>query len=92
MACGTPVVTSRISSLPEVVADAALLVDPYSLEEIALGIERALGDEALRAVLIERGRARVKNFSWARSVTAIHSGYLKALGRPLPALAAQEMR
>jgi glycosyltransferase involved in cell wall biosynthesis len=92
MACGTPVVTSRISSLPEVVGDAALLVDPYSLEEIALGIERALGDEALRAVLVERGRARVKNFSWARSVTAIHSGYLKALGRPLPTLAAQEMR
>jgi glycosyltransferase involved in cell wall biosynthesis len=92
MACGTPVVTSRISSLPEVVGDAALLVDPYSVEDIALGIERALGDEALRAVLIERGRARVRDFSWKRSVKAIHSGYLRALGRPLPALAAQEMR
>jgi glycosyltransferase involved in cell wall biosynthesis len=92
MACGTPVVTSRISSLPEVVGDAALLVDPYSVEEIALGIERALGDEALRAVLVERGRARVRDFSWKRSVKAIHAGYLRALGRPLPALAAQEMR
>jgi glycosyltransferase involved in cell wall biosynthesis len=92
MACGTPVVTSRISSLPEVVGDAALLVDPYSVEEIALGLERVLGDEALRAVLVERGRARVRDFSWKRSVKAIHSGYLRALGRPLPALAAQEMR
>jgi glycosyltransferase involved in cell wall biosynthesis len=92
MACGTPVVTSRISSLPEVVGDAALLVDPYSVDEIALGIERILGDDALRAVLVERGRARVRDFSWKRSVKAIHSGYLRALGRPLPALAAQEMR
>jgi glycosyltransferase involved in cell wall biosynthesis len=92
MACGTPVVTSRISSLPEVVGDAALLVDPYSVEEIALGLERALGDEALRQVLVERGRARVRGFSWPRSVNAIHAGYLKALGRPLPALAAQEIR
>jgi glycosyltransferase involved in cell wall biosynthesis len=92
MACGTPVVTSRISSLPEVVGDAALLVDPYSVEEIALGLERVLGDEALRAVLVERGRARVRDFSWKRSVKAIHSGYLRALGRPLPALTAQETR
>ncbi len=53
MACGTPVVTSRISSLPEVVGDAALLVDPYSVEDIALGLERALGDEALRAELAD---------------------------------------
>ena len=48
MACGTPVVTSRISSLPEVVGDGALLVDPYSEEEIAQGIARVLDDEDLR--------------------------------------------
>src|SRR3989337_3130648 len=48
MACGTPVVTSRISSLPEVVGDGALLVDPYSEEEIAQGIARVLDDENLR--------------------------------------------
>ncbi len=41
MACGTPVVTSRISSLPEVVGDAAVLVDPYSVEDIAEGISTA---------------------------------------------------
>ena len=46
MACGTPVVTSRISSLPEVVGDAAILVDPYSVEDIADGLERVLGDDA----------------------------------------------
>ena len=52
--------TSRISSLPEVVGDAALLVDPYSVEDIADGLERVLGDDALRADAGRRaGRARV---------------------------------
>jgi glycosyltransferase involved in cell wall biosynthesis len=90
MACGTPVVTSRISSLPEVVGDAALLVDPYSTEDIAHGLERVLGDEGLRTELSARGRERVKQFSWARSVEAIHSGYMKVLGLPVPIKAAPE--
>jgi glycosyltransferase involved in cell wall biosynthesis len=90
MACGTPVVTSRISSLPEVVGDAALLVDPYSTEDIAHGLERVLGDEGLRGELSTRGRARVKQFSWQRSVEAIHSGYMKVLGLPVPATTAAE--
>jgi len=87
MSCGTPVVTSRISSLPEVVGDAAVLVDPYSVEDIATGIRRVLGDDVLRASLVERGRARARTYSWDRSVRAIHAGYMKALGRPAPALA-----
>ena len=49
MASGTPVVTSRISSLPEVVGDAAVLVDPYSVDDIASGLDRVLGDAGLRA-------------------------------------------
>jgi glycosyltransferase involved in cell wall biosynthesis len=92
MACGTPVVTSRISSLPEVVGDAAVLVDPHSVEDIALGIERVLGDEALRAQLVERGRERVKLFSWQRSVEAIHAGYMRVLGQAIPAVATEAAR
>ncbi|MGE5125114.1 MAG: glycosyltransferase family 4 protein [Betaproteobacteria bacterium] len=84
MACGTPVVTSRLSSLPEVVGDGALLVDPYNEEEIAAGIGRLLDDAELRRALVERGLARAATFSWERSVRAIHAGYMKALGRPLP--------
>jgi glycosyltransferase involved in cell wall biosynthesis len=87
MACGTPVVTSRLSSLPEVVGDGALLVDPYSEDEIAHGIARLLDDQDLRARLVERGLERAASYSWERSVREIHSGYLKALGRPLPATA-----
>jgi glycosyltransferase involved in cell wall biosynthesis len=90
MACGTPVVTSRISSLPEVVGDAALLIDPYSTEDIAHGLERVLGDEGLRGELSARGRMRVKQFSWERSVEAIHSGYMKILGHAVPARTAPE--
>jgi len=92
MACGTPVVTSRISSLPEVVGDAAVLIDPYDVEDITRGLRRALQDEALRADLIEKGRARARGFSWERSAAAVHAGYLKVLGHPVPAMAASESR
>lgn len=92
MACGTPVVTSGLSSLPEVLGDAAVFVDPWSTSDIADGLARALTDEALRALLRARGLERVKAFSWDRSVKAIHDGYLKALGRPVTALAAEPSR
>jgi len=87
MACGTPVVTSRMSSLPEVVGDGALLVDPYSEEAIAHGIARVLDDDELRRGLVERGLLRAASFSWERSVRSIHAGYMKVLGRPVPATA-----
>ena len=92
MACGVPVVTSRISSLPEVVGDAALLVDPYRVEDIATGLRRALDDEGLRRDLIDRGRARAAGFSWERSVAAVHAGYLRVLGKSVPSVAAPELR
>ncbi len=92
MACGTPVVTSRISSLPEVVGDAAILVDPLSVDDIARGIARVLEDETLRKDLVARGRSRARQFSWERSVKAILQGYMKVLGAPLPAVAAEELR
>lgn len=65
MAAGTPVVTSRTSSLPEVVGDAALLVDPYSPQDIADKIAEALKPEVART-LIERGSKQVRKFSWDR--------------------------
>lgn len=80
MACGTPVVTSNVSSLPEVAGGAALLVDPHDADAIAEGIRRAVTDEALRATLIEKGAARARDFSWAQSVAAIHKIYMEVLG------------
>ena len=66
MACGTPVVCSNTSSLPEVAGDAALLVDPLEVEELAAAMERVLADEELRAGLIERGFEQVRKFSWEK--------------------------
>jgi glycosyltransferase involved in cell wall biosynthesis len=64
MACGTPVVTSNLSALPEVAGDAALLVDPTSVEEIADAIRRVLYDTALRQQLRERGLRQAAQFTW----------------------------
>lgn len=65
-ACGTPVVCSNTSSLPEVAGEGAILVDPLDLEALTEAMERLLVDEALRGQLIERGLENVKRFSWER--------------------------
>jgi glycosyltransferase involved in cell wall biosynthesis len=63
MACGVPVVTSRVSSLPEICGDAALLVDPNDTDEIASAIAHLLGDRGLRRRLSDRGLERARAFS-----------------------------
>ncbi len=75
MASGTPVVTSNVSSLPEVAGDAAVLVDPYDPESIAGGIERILTDETIRRMLRQKGIARAKQFSWEQSVRRVREIY-----------------
>ena len=77
MACGTPVVTSNVSSLPEVAGGAALLVDPNDEEAIANGIVRAVTDDPLRKELIELGKQRARTFSWKQSVQKIHEIYMQ---------------
>lgn len=79
MACGTPVVTSNQSSLPEVAGGAAVLVNPYEIDEIAEGICRVVNDEALRADLIARGLARVNDFSWEVAARKTHGIYTEVL-------------
>lgn len=76
MASGTPVVTSNVSSLPEVVGDAALLVDPRDAEAIAGAVERILEDPALRRSLIQKGLVRSREFSWERAARRIRDVYL----------------
>jgi glycosyltransferase involved in cell wall biosynthesis len=68
MASGTPVVTSNVSSLPEVTGDAAILVDPYDVDSIVSGVGRVLDDPALAASLRRKGLQRAREFSWQRSV------------------------
>ena len=64
MACGVPVVVSNTTSLPEVVGDAGLLVEPNDTDSIAAGLRRALTDEPLRAELRRRGLERARRFNW----------------------------
>lgn len=70
-ACGTPVVCSMVSSLPEAAGDAALFFDPLDIDAIAWAMVRALTDEALRAKLIARGFENVKRFSWQVSARTV---------------------
>lgn len=67
MACGTPVITSNVSSLPEVMGDAALLVDPYNVEEMAQTMYRVLANRNLRYSMIDKGLWQAKKFSWERT-------------------------
>jgi alpha-1,3-rhamnosyl/mannosyltransferase len=63
-ACETAVLTSNVTSLPEVAGDAALLVDPRNVDAIAEGLEQLLADEALRGQMVARGIERVKDYTW----------------------------
>jgi glycosyltransferase involved in cell wall biosynthesis len=67
MACGTPVITSNLTSLPEVSGDAAYLIDPYSPENIAEAIEEILTNDKVRNEMIVKGYARIKEFCWEKS-------------------------
>lgn len=67
MACGTPVITSNITSIPEVCEDAAIYVDPYSIKDIKEKIIMLLEDKKLQEQLIDKGLQRVKEFSWEKS-------------------------
>jgi len=82
MAAGAPVITSNVSSLPEVVGDAAILIDPMDAGAIADAMARVLGDDELRQELIRRGRERVKSFSWERSVARVRQVYDEIVRAP----------
>jgi glycosyltransferase involved in cell wall biosynthesis len=75
MASGTPVVTSNLSSLPEVAGDAAVLVDPYDPSAIADGIHCVLTDERIRRELRRKGIERARQFSWGASVRRVREIY-----------------
>ena len=64
MACGTPVITSKITAMPEVAADAAVLVDPYDCEHIRRAVEEVYYNKGLCSCLKDKGFARAKHFSW----------------------------
>ncbi len=80
MACGAPVITADNSSLPEVVGDAALLVDAYDVEAIANAMLQVASDSTMRESLKQRGLARAQYFSWRRTAEQTLAVYERALG------------
>ena len=81
MASGTPVVTSSISSLPEVAGDAAVLVDPYYVESIVDGMRKVLENPARAEEMRLKGLARAREFSWERSVQKTREVYQRVGSR-----------
>ena len=84
MACGCPVVTSNTSSLPEVVGDAGVMVDPYDTAALARAIKQVLTDSELRNNLVAKGRERARRFSWQKTA--------QLTGRVYEKIAAQQQR
>jgi len=71
MACGIPILASNVSSIPEVVGSAALLFDPYNINEMANTISRGITDEDLRQKLVRKGFERIKKYSWENTAKEI---------------------
>jgi glycosyltransferase involved in cell wall biosynthesis len=75
----TPVITSNITSMPEVAGDAALLVDPFSTGSITEAMQKIWKDKALRDVLVHKGRLRAQEFSWERTADLLWKSILKTV-------------
>ena len=82
MASGVPVIAARRHAIPEIVGDAAVLVDPDDIEELAERLQQVIRDPTLRATLIARGHDRVKQFSWERTVRSTLDVMRAAATRP----------
>jgi len=80
MALGTPVISSNVSSLAEVVGDAALVINPENVFDIARGIKEVLLDDNLRESLVARGRAQAARFSWKRAAREVLDIYQEVAG------------
>ncbi len=77
MACGAPVITSNTSSLPEVVGEAALTIDPHNIDALAKAITRLIGDEKLRDELRQKGYERAQLYTWPKSAQKMLDIYQK---------------
>jgi glycosyltransferase involved in cell wall biosynthesis len=67
MKVGTPVITSNLTAMPEVAGGAAVLVDPYDIEEMVSGMSRLLQDNKFRKELVRKGTAEASHYSWQRT-------------------------
>jgi glycosyltransferase involved in cell wall biosynthesis len=80
MTCGCPVITSNMSSLPEVVGEAGMMIDPYDVQQLADAIQRVLEDKALAQDMRQQGLERASLFSWQRCARETLNVYHQVLG------------
>jgi glycosyltransferase involved in cell wall biosynthesis len=78
MRCGIPVCAANISSIPEVVGDAAILFDPYNIEEITEAMQRGLSDYSFRSTMVSRGLAQARRFTWEGTASDVFHTCLEA--------------
>jgi alpha-1,3-rhamnosyl/mannosyltransferase len=90
LAYGVPVAASKATTIPEIVGQAALLFDPYSVAEIASAVQ-LLYDDSTRSKLITSGRERATHFSWERSARQLRAHYRQLAGQALSAEDQQQM-
>jgi glycosyltransferase involved in cell wall biosynthesis len=81
MSCDVPVITSNITSMPEVAGEAALYVDPFSEESIAAAMILIDKDESLRQTLISKAKLQREKFSWDKTANALWESMMKAMGK-----------
>lgn len=79
MSAGIPVITSNTTSMPEAAGEAALLVDPYKVEDIAAAMQKIAGDEQLRKALVEKGKVQLQKFSWDKTAEKLWQCCQKAM-------------
>ena len=84
MSCATPVVTSNLSSLPEVAGDAALLINPLDVEDLADALRRLISDSQLRRQLIQAGQTRAGQFTWRKAALQLLDVYRRVGDSPAP--------
>ena len=79
MACGTPVITANINAMPEVAGDAALLVAPTNIEEMAQAVQKLYNQPNLVRALVNKGLERVKDFTWEKTAEQVAQVYEQVL-------------
>ena len=79
MASGIPVMTSNVSSLPEVAGEAALLINPRDMIAMAQGMHQILTDETYRMMMIEKGKIQARKFNWGDSAAKLHELYISVI-------------
>jgi glycosyltransferase involved in cell wall biosynthesis len=81
MACGSPVIAAKNSSIPEILGDGALFFDGHDAEGLAALMIRVLADEELRRSLVQKGLERARGFSWERCARVTLGAYARSTGR-----------